>query len=73
MGSVTDEISIYVNGDASTAAQGTTLAGLVEARGLASSQVAVEINKAIVPRAQHAERVLEAGDRIEIVTLVGGG
>ncbi len=35
--------------------------------------VAVERNEQLVPRAQHADCQLSAGDRIEIVTLVGGG
>lgn len=40
---------------------------------LAERPVAVEINREVTPRAQHAERVLQEGDCIEIVTLVGGG
>jgi thiamine biosynthesis protein ThiS len=35
--------------------------------------VAVEINRAIVPRAQHAEHLVATGDVIEIVHFVGGG
>ena len=35
--------------------------------------VAVERNLQIVPRAEHDECVLQPGDQLEIVTLVGGG
>jgi sulfur carrier protein len=35
--------------------------------------VAVEVNEEVVPRARHAETVLRDGDRVELVTLVGGG
>ena len=35
--------------------------------------VAVEINLDLVPREQHEEYRISEGDRIEIVTLVGGG
>jgi sulfur carrier protein len=35
--------------------------------------VAVERNGAIVPRSRHADTLLAAGDRIEIVVAVGGG
>jgi sulfur carrier protein len=35
--------------------------------------VAVELNLDVVPRAKHAETLLRDGDRLEIVTLVGGG
>jgi sulfur carrier protein len=35
--------------------------------------VAVECNKQLVPRGRHAETALADQDRLEIVTLVGGG
>jgi sulfur carrier protein len=41
--------------------------------GLVGKRVAVEINHEIVPRAQHGDRVLRDGDRIEIVQAIGGG
>jgi thiamine biosynthesis protein ThiS len=34
---------------------------------------AVEVNRAVVARREHATRTVAAGDRVEIVTLVGGG
>ena len=52
---------------------GSTVAKLVAARGLRPEQVAVEVNREIVPRATHADHALTAGDRVEIVTMVGGG
>ncbi|MCB0322443.1 MAG: sulfur carrier protein ThiS [Bdellovibrionales bacterium] len=35
--------------------------------------IAVELNRAIVPRAAYQETVLKDGDAIEIVQFVGGG
>jgi thiazole synthase len=35
--------------------------------------VAVEVNGEVVPRAMHATRPLRDGDRVEMVTFVGGG
>jgi sulfur carrier protein len=35
--------------------------------------VAVEVNEEVVPRARHATIQLREGDRVELVTLVGGG
>ncbi len=35
--------------------------------------VAVEVNGELVPRLRHAEHRLADGDRVEVVTLVGGG
>jgi sulfur carrier protein len=65
-------ISIIVNGTSRDIAAGTTVAGLIAELGLAGP-VAVERNREVVPRATHAEVVLEGGDRLELVTFVGGG
>lgn len=35
--------------------------------------VAVAVNREVVPRSRFAERVLGAGDRVEILEAVGGG
>jgi sulfur carrier protein len=53
--------------------EGTTVATLISELGLAGRPVAVERNREVVPRAQHASTVLAAGDRLEVVTFVGGG
>lgn len=53
--------------------QADTVAALVEALGLAGQAVAVEVNREVVPKRQHADTPLRAGDAIEVVTLVGGG
>ena len=37
------------------------------------SNVAVEVNREVVPRKAHASTPLSEGDSIEVVTLVGGG
>ena len=34
---------------------------------------AVELNGAVIPRAEHARTPLREGDRLEVVRLVGGG
>ena len=53
-------------------AVGATLGGGLST-GLAGKRVAVEVNLEIVPRSQHATRVLREGDRVEIVHAIGGG
>ena len=70
---LTDQLEITVNGEAVQLPAGSTVAKLVAARGLRPEQVAVEVNREIVPRATHADHALTAGDRVEIVTMVGGG
>jgi thiamine biosynthesis protein ThiS len=41
--------------------------------GLEQSICAVEVNRALVPKRLHGETQLRQDDRIEVVTLVGGG
>lgn len=67
------DVSVTVNGEVRPVAAGTTPLDLVESLGLAGRPLAVEVNESVVPRSRLAERPLVAGDRIEIVTLVGGG
>ena len=66
-------ISIVVNGEALEVEPGMTLADLIQGRGLAPEEVATEVNRSLVPRGTRGERVLVSGDRIELVTMVGGG
>ena len=47
--------------------------GLLEELNLTGKPVAVEVNLELVPRQQHAGHRLAESDRLEIVTLVGGG
>jgi thiamine biosynthesis protein ThiS len=66
-------LPIRVNGTEHEVAAGTTVAQLLVWLELRPELVAVEVNGALVPRTRRAERVLEAGDTVELVTLVGGG
>ena len=66
-------MEIIVNDQSRQICQGTTVALLLDELGLAGKHVAVEVNLQLVPQRQHAEHRLADGDRLEIVTLVGGG
>jgi sulfur carrier protein len=64
---------IEVNGERREVADGTTVSALLRELEVTQPHVAVEVNLEVVPRARHAETVLRDGDRLEVVTLVGGG
>lgn len=66
-------MQIVVNGEPRDVKEGLTVAQLVNALGLQPRFIAVERNEQLVPRTLHERQEIEAGDRIEIVTLVGGG
>jgi sulfur carrier protein len=66
-------MQVTVNGAAQEVPAGLTVRALVQHLGLNEGPVAVEVNRAVVPRASHAEHVVAPGDVIEIVHFVGGG
>jgi len=66
-------VKILVNGEPRDVAAGTTIAQLLETLRLDPRTLAVELNLDVIPRGRHAECLLHDGDRLEIVTLVGGG
>lgn len=66
-------MQITVNDEARDIAAGATIADLLQELGMRPKFVAVERNLELVPRARHAECELAENDRLEVVTLVGGG
>jgi len=66
-------MTLTVNGESKSVADGLTLAQLVRELGLERNPIAIELNRRVVPRDRHGETRLADGDRLEIVTLVGGG
>ncbi|MDX2117262.1 MAG: sulfur carrier protein ThiS [Planctomycetota bacterium] len=66
-------IVLHVNGAERSVPAGTSVRGLIELVGLGQAACAAEVNRELVPRRDHATRVLAAGDKVELVSLVGGG
>lgn len=66
-------ISIHLNGERRDVPEDLTVGSLLEWLKLPGDRVAVERNLAIVPRNRWGETPIEAGDRLEVVHLVGGG
>ncbi len=66
-------IQVSVNGEAVSLPTGATLAELLRKLELEGRPVAVEHNRRVIPRGEHAQVHLNHGDTLEIVTFVGGG
>jgi sulfur carrier protein len=66
-------LRIWLNGAGRAIAPGTTVDALVHELGLRPEVVAVEVDERLVPRSERGTRVLREGERVEVVTLVGGG
>jgi thiamine biosynthesis protein ThiS len=64
---------LLLNGEERDFAGVASIADLVSALGLDARKVAVERNLEIAPRSTYADTILADGDRIEIVTFIGGG
>lgn len=63
---------VKINGTA-VAADGQTLAGLLETSGYDLRLIAVELNGEIVVRDGYGATILADGDELEVVSFVGGG
>jgi thiazole synthase len=64
---------ITVNQQPQTLPEPATVGALLARLGIDPVRVAVEVNRDVVPRADHGRHPLRVGDAVEIVTLVGGG
>ena len=66
-------ICIVVNGETREVPEGLGVPGLLSHLGLPPDRVAIERNLEILPRSQWPATTVQAGDKYEIVHLVGGG
>lgn len=66
-------MQITVNGQIEELKDPITVVDLIVRHRLQPVRVAVEVNERLVPRRAFAATELRTGDRVEIVTLVGGG
>ncbi len=64
---------IQLNGERYELPDGQSVADLLQRLELTGRRLAVELNRDIVPRSQHATTVLAEGDQIEVVHAIGGG
>ena len=68
-----DTMQMQVNGEQRTVPAGLTVAGLLKELDIRPDRVAVELNMTILDRNEFDRRSLQEGDRIEIISFIGGG
>jgi sulfur carrier protein len=66
-------MQIFLNGQILDLQAPISLAQLLQQQGYAQRRVAVEVNRSIVPKSQHARYLLNEDDKVEIVHALGGG
>ena len=66
-------IAVQVNGETFTCNEASSLPEVLQLLGFNPRLVAVEYNGEILHRQFWTETKVQAGDRLEVVTIVGGG
>lgn len=67
------QITLHVNGEPQTCPESVSVPQLLQQLGYNPRMVAVEYNGEILHRQYWEQTQVQAGDRLEIVTIVGGG
>lgn len=66
-------MQILLNGEHRVATLGTTVGDLLRELEIRADRVAVEVNLEILDQGEFERRGLREGDRIEIISFIGGG
>jgi thiamine biosynthesis protein ThiS len=64
---------ITVNGEEREVEAGLSVRGLLALLSIKEARVAVEVNLDVIRRDKLDDRILREGDKVEIVSFVGGG
>jgi sulfur carrier protein len=73
MPETSQHFAIPLNGEEYTIEGDAGLVALLDRLKMRRGRVAVEINQAVIPRAQYDAVRLKAGDTVEVINFVGGG
>ena len=66
-------MTIVLNGEPKEIPADLSVTELIEALGLPSERLAIEVNRRIIRRADWPSTTLAEGDKVEVVHFVGGG
>lgn len=66
-------LRIQINGEQREVEEALPVSQLVEVLNLKPEQIAIELNRSVVRRAQWESTLLREADQVEIVHFVGGG
>ena len=67
------QMNIVLNNEIAQVHDGMTIEQLLYKRNITSKYIAVEVNRKIVPKSDYKKYILFEGDKIEIITAIGGG
>ena len=64
--------SVHINGESKTV-ESTNIASLVNELNLQDKKITIELNLSIVEKSTYTKTALVEGDKLEIISFVGGG
>lgn len=67
------KMQVIVNGEKKELTEGLTVKELLDKSGIVTNQVAVEVNLEIISKPEFDKHVINQGDKVEIISFVGGG
>ena len=68
-----NRMNILLNNETISVSEVVTIRDLLNHINLQKKYYAVEVNEQIVPKSSHSSFTLKEGDKVEIVTAIGGG
>ena len=66
-------MNIMLNNESNEVNDGITIKELLDDKKILTQYIAIEINKKIIPKSSYYKHELREGDKIEIITAIGGG
>ena len=66
-------MNILLNNKPEILFEGSTIKKLLENKNIKIKYYAIEVNRKIIPKSDHETHIIKDGDRIEIITAIGGG
>ena len=66
-------MNIMLNNEDSEVRDGITIAQLLKDREIQNKYIAVEVNEIIIPKSDYLKYEIKNGDKVEIITAIGGG
>ena len=66
-------MQILVNGLKQNVPPQTNVVQLLEQLDIVPDRIAIEVNLTVIDRAAYHERIFNEGDKVEIISFIGGG
>ena len=66
-------MNILLNNKKEKISEGMTIEKLLSNKEIKNKYFAVEINEQVIPKSTHGTHIIKNGDKIEIITAIGGG